>query len=642
MDFSSWILISMVLLCNVIIPYFFQGSSDHYINPKFIASSYDSDETIEFDSLILKSLSQYLTYFFPSPNIITKHVGDLPLGRKKEETVIDDISMMNYTSNITENRTNSKYEMILKNDSVLIFKFHIDYIPSVVSDISLYQIPKDNFMIKTKNKFDIRKSFIRLKWKSSFNGKIISYKISANKQNIVVYYSITHNNVITYRFRYFHLDKDITQESISQNDLSFNDEYLTYVNSTSQEQFTYDMITETYDDIHIDGNLPINSFDSDDGLIIFAYKNSDQFHILRKNDTEWTLSAIKAIYYDNVFYNYVNSIKIINSDKVFFTYISITNKGILANGDSIILSTKEKKTILSYRLDNGSTDDKETTYIFNVEYAKEKLKKFFREGIFSNNINDRDEIDVIFEYFFGSLVKVKGTEIIVIDDKDSKVDSVSSDKENLNIVVKYENGELMYYKINDGETEEMKISFNGIPKKYKKNNNVALTYMIENIDNRIIMIVLFDNGVMLSLDFSDGKSIGFIRSIIGSFLCDNFLFLLQLGMGIVTVFKKFQARRRNTNNVIDHQNNTVNYNAQQQQNAPNNEQPVNNPNPNNDNNPQAETEANQNQQPSSNETTNINQQGNNTTVENVINNIEEAQPLINNNEALSEEHPHME
>ena len=111
MDFSSWILISMVLLCNVIIPYFFQGSSDHYINPKFIASSYDSDETIEFDSLILKSLSQYLTYFFPSPNIITKHVGDLPLGRKKEETVIDDISMMNYTSNITENRTNSKYEI---------------------------------------------------------------------------------------------------------------------------------------------------------------------------------------------------------------------------------------------------------------------------------------------------------------------------------------------------------------------------------------------------------------------------------------------------------------------------------------------------------------------------------------------------
>ena len=63
---------------------------------------------------------------------------------------------------------------------------------------------------------------------------------------------------------------------------------------------------------------------------------------------------------------------------------------------------------------------------------------------------------MIFEYFFGSLVKVKGTEIIVIDDKDSKVDSVSSDKENLNIVVKYENGELMYYKINDGETEEMK------------------------------------------------------------------------------------------------------------------------------------------------------------------------------------------
>ena len=249
---------------------------------------------------------------------------------------------------------------------------------------------------------------------------------------------------------------------------------------------------------------------------------------------------------------------------------------------------------------------------------------------------------MIFEYFFGSLVKVKGTEIIVIDDKDSKVDSVSSDKENLNIVVKYENGELMYYKINDGETEEMKISFNGIPKKYKKNNNAALTYMIENIDNRIIMIVLVDNGVILSLDFSDGKSIGFIRSIIGSFLCDNFLFLFQLVLGIVTVFKKFQARRRNTNNVIDHQNNTVNYNAQQQQNAPTNEQPVNNPNPNNDNNPQAETEANQNQQPSSNETTNINQQGNNTTVENVINNIEEAQPLINNNEALSEEHPHME
>ena len=640
MDFSSWILISMVLLCNVIIPYFFPGSSDHYINPKFIASSYDSDETIEFDSLILKSLSQYLTYFFPSPNIITKHVGDLPLGKKKVGSVIEDISMMNYTSNITENRTNSKYEMILNNDNVLILKFHIDYIPSVVSEISMYQIPKDNFVIKTKNEFDITKSFIRLKWKSAFNGKIISYKISANKQNIVVLYSITHNNVITYRFRYFHLYKDIAQESIEQNDRAFTEMYLTYVNSTSQEQFSNDMITETYDDIHIDGNLPINSFDSDNGLIIFAYTNSDQFQILRKNETEWELSSIRAIDYDNVFYNYVNSIKIINNDTVFFTYISITNKGILANGDSIVLSIKEKKTLLSYRLDNGSTDDKETTYIFNVEYAKEKLKKFFREGIFSNNISDRDEIDVIFEYFFGSLVKLKGKDIIVVDDKDSKVDTVSSDKENLNIVVKYENGELLYYKIKDGDAEEMKIGFNGIPKKYKKNNNAALTYMMENIDNRIIMIVLVDNGVMLSLDFSDGKSLGFMRSILGSFLCDNFLFLFQLGMGIITIFKKFQARRRNTSNVVDHQNNAVNYNPQQQ-NAPNNEQPVNNPNPNN--NPQSEIN-----QPSSNEgaeTTNINQQGNNTisnNIENATNNIEEAQPLISNTEPLSEEHPHTE
>lgn len=632
MDLLSWVLISMVLICNVVIPYFFPGSSDHYINPKFIASSYDSDETIEFDSLILKSLSQYLTYFFPSPNIITKHVGDLPVGKKKEENEIDDVSMMNYTSNITENRTNSKYEMIMNEDNVLIFKFHIDYLPFVTSEISLYQIPKDNFMIKTKSEFDISKSFIRFKWKSQFNGKIISYKTSANKKNILVYYSITSNNVITYRFRLFNIDNNekLTSDLIEHNDKLFNEKYNEYMNTTSLEQFTFDMITETFDDIHIEGNLPLNSFDSDDNLIIYSYTNSDMFHILHKNETLWTISSIKAITYENVFYNYINSIKIINSDKVFFTYISITNKGIFANGDSIMLSTQEKKTLLSYRLDNGSTEDSEKTFIFNVEYAKEKLKKFFREGIFSNNISDREDIDVIFEYFFGSLVKLKGNEIEVIDDKDSKVEMISSDNENKNLIVKYEGGELLYYQIKNGEGEALKIGFNSIPKKYKKNNNVALSFMMENIDGRIITIVLVDNGVMLSLDFSDGKSFGLIKSIVGSFIYDNFLMIFQCIMGVITVFKKLRGRSRNNNNVVEHLDNNVNINPN---NPPlqNNGQPINQQNNDNNINVQQQPEINEHQE-------NINQQGNNSNVEN----IEEAQPLMNNEAPSTEEHPHME
>lgn len=652
-----WLLAPIIIIFNLIIPYFFRRSSDDYINPHFISCSYDSDNTIEFDSLILKSISEYLTYFFPPPDLVTKHIGDLPLGDKEvlKSNPTQNQSEIEYNTDIIHNLTNSKYEIIYDNTSsnVLIIKSHVSYNP-LVSNIFLYDIPISNFIIHRKSDFNLNNSIIKFRWKTQFEGEIISSKVSANKKQFCVLYKVKKDTYTTHRFRVIHLSNGINnysemKEEIRKSDIIYNEKFKEYMNS-SEELFSYSLNRkESYSDFAVKGNLMISSFDVGNDYIAYSLENRQSIYI-RQDDSIYQINPNLTTY--KLFYSYINSVRIINDENLFITYLVITEKGIFAKGNLIEINTTNNFSItndtilLDYRLDqHKEKEENDSTYIYNMEFALMKLRKFFNEGIYSNNIGINEGKSLIFEFFYGSIVKTgtRTDDVEVIDDRDNKVELISSDSKGNNIVVKYINGDLIYYDKKDGlYSDGMQIGFKSIPKKYKKKNYEALAFTIEEINDEIFMLILSNNGVLLSLDFSMEKHIPFLQRMLGKYIYENMSCCIELIICAITVFRSQRNRtttRRTppTNNVINAQQNNqergqannasnhlnnVNMNNQERINEEllmRNQNQNNNSNQNNEQNPD---------NPSVNDNNNSNEQINNETSSQLI---DESSPIIRNN-----------
>ena len=159
-------------------------------SPKFISSSYDEKLKIQFKSQVLQSLSPYLFRLFPSSSsIITSHTGDIPIGtlsmseqlkREKEYN-----KSLLHQSDIGKNKLNSDYEMFLDQDkkNIFILKLHVNYnYSNDISIISMYSIPIDNFIISTREEYNLNKSCINKIWELKIDGIIQKYSISQDKK----------------------------------------------------------------------------------------------------------------------------------------------------------------------------------------------------------------------------------------------------------------------------------------------------------------------------------------------------------------------------------------------------------------------------------------------------------------------------
>ena len=242
----------------------------------------------------------------------------------------------------------------------------------------------------------------------------------------------------------------------------------------------------------------ISSFDVGNDYIAYSLENRQSIYI-RQDDSLYQINPNLTTH--KLFYSYINSVKIINDENLFITYLIITAKGIFAKGSLIELNTKDNFSIvnetllLDYRLDQhkDNSESEDSTYIYNMEFALMKLRKFFKEGVYSNNIGISEGKALIFEFFYGSIVKAGITidDVEIIDDRDNKVELISSDSKGNNVVVKYISGELVYYNKKDGVySDGMQIGFKSIPKKYKKKNYEALAFTIEEINDEIFMLIL--------------------------------------------------------------------------------------------------------------------------------------------------------
>ena len=258
--------------------------NSNFLYPKFISSSFDREAKFEFDSLILKSISEYFSNFLPKLSIISKHVGDIPKGKNKKK-IYNETLLKNYKNLLMKNKTNSKFEMFIdkENNLIKIIKIFIDY-SNYNSILSLFYIDLNNFLINEKNEFEIDKSLIFNCWNMKIFGKILNFQLSYDKNYLLILYSIKKNNIINYRFRYFKINinnnfNDLINKDNEKIKIKLNS-YFENKNDL-ESKFNFNFYSNlTFDDFFLNGNSKITNFDVKKNFIIISRENSNIINFL--------------------------------------------------------------------------------------------------------------------------------------------------------------------------------------------------------------------------------------------------------------------------------------------------------------------------------------------------------------------------
>ena len=454
---SLYFLFLFLLLNSIWLIYIWKtDNTTEDFSPKFISSSYDEKLKIEFKSRVLQSLSPYLLKLFPSSSsIITAHTGDIPIGtltmseqlkREKEYN----ISFL-HKSDIGKNRLNSEYEMFIdeKKKNIFILKIHVIYnYSNDISIISMYTTPIDNFIISTREEYNLNKSCINQMWEQKIEGIIQKYSISQDKKYLgIIINKIKKNEIIT-TIKYIelfninntsikNLNTNLMNDTINNNkdnsSYIFNNNLMndiiiknkdnnTLLNSTNitNEKIntninqTNNLINN--DEIIVDGNIPLINIDVTKDTIVLSRERKEFVDILIKNNSnnKWkeydineifrnknnnlTNEAINNDYNKSIitYYNRINSFKILEDDNdkisILELYISIKSRGIFAN--SVVIYFDKKNYSLEiidcfhYRLDKQSDDEleKNISYIYDIKSSLMQLKEdYFHNSIFSKN-----------------------------------------------------------------------------------------------------------------------------------------------------------------------------------------------------------------------------------------------------------------
>ena len=98
-------------------------------------------------------------------------------------------------------------------------------------------------------------------------------------------------------------------------------------------------------------------------------------------------------------------------------------------------------------------------------------------------------------------------------------------------------------------------------KKYKKKNYGALAFTIEEINDEIFMLILSNNGVLLSLDFSKGKYIPFLQRMLGKYIYENMSCCIEIIISAIIILRSQRnrittQRTSTTSNVNNAQHNS--------------------------------------------------------------------------------------
>ena len=530
------------------------------ILPKFISASYKNNLTLNFNSIALTSIYNFISIILDKPSEINLLVGDIPLyDKRKNETYIQKYNYndeQTLIKNIIKDYNFSKLPMSNSNEyhlfpnsdktkmNVISFALEdkkdktntdINICFTKLSTITLYEIPIDNFIIDFQNEYKLEHSFFKLKWKLNIPGIIIKYVFSPEYNYLALVYKQIKNGI----------------------EVSYKIVYIDINNSTDNMNLSYEVID-------IPGNTKIMALAVEKDLIIYSRKiDKYKLNILYKKGGIWNRFSENEIKYELERYFIISDLKFIrpnqnNVDNVNNLFLFV--KGIVSDINGIRMFMKIITIDLNIIFNNTDNNDHEKNnnskffvnskdilnsflelYYFeakdfnlyenftydmnNLEIGKlhkrfKKLNepiifnKYIQKGENSNFLHFQFLSNITLETFYMNssyfssfpninlnpdeyitkknneeLIKICGDNYYVVEDKNNILSFFT-----LNITNNDDPSNGLFF------DNPRRISFISLPKNFKFNK--IYDYYFDKFNEKIILFLLIDEGLIVSLDFT--------------------------------------------------------------------------------------------------------------------------------------------
>ena len=532
------------------------------ILPKFISASYKKNLTLEFNSVTLTSIYNFVSIFLEKPSEINLLVGDIPLYNKRknesyltnynyneEQNLIKNIiKEYNYTNIPMSN--NNEYHLFPNGNktklNVISFSLEdkndktntdINICFTKLSVISLYEIPIDNFLIDFQNEYKLDSAFFKLNWKLNIPGIIIKNVFSTEYNYLALVYKQIKNGIeVIYKIVYIDIN-----------------------NSTDNQNIAYDTID-------IPGNTKIMALAVEKNLIIYSRKiDKYKINILFKKENKWIDFSKKEIKYELERYFIISDLKFIkpnennyDNENNLFLFV----KGIVSDINGIRMFMKiitidlislynikdindiDKNNTNETKIFINSTDilnsflelyyfeakdfnlyEKNFTYdMNNLEISKlhKRFKKLNEPIIFNKYIqNEKNSNFLHFQFlsnitletfymnstYFSNFPKINLNPEEYITKKNNK--ELNKICGNNYYVIEDKDNILSFFTLNETNDDPSnglffdnprRISFISLPKNFKFTK--IYDYYFDKFNDKLILILLINDGLIVSLDFT--------------------------------------------------------------------------------------------------------------------------------------------
>ena len=589
------IVICLIVITACINFLIYIGEIHNGILPKFISASYKDNLKLEFNSIFLKQLFNIMSKFFNiKPSTTSFLIGDLPIypntnvnestlfkfkeSYQQEQEIIKNISYDKNNIKQIPITNNAKYFLFPNHDktkmNVVLFSLvkpninnkKVDIMFPKLSQISLYEIPINNFIINYQSEFNLKNSFFKLKWKIDLPGIITKYAFSNDYEQLaVVYKNFTNYNEIRYNIVYININKDningdfydiikllgnlkIEAIAVHKNIIIYSRKYeLHKLNILIKDNITNNnkwinlskmkrnIVNEPYNKIsdlkfisktkNVFKDNRTNKNENDIYLFIkgvhcnlkgvFLYMkllNLDLNKLVYQNfknlnNTNETMSQDNNVIYINNAKDY-NITNIIKESKMFYHQPLIPS---LFEGKKYNIYDNN----YTYNMDNLELD-KLNLYLRNIhsytifnKYLQKNDKPNNLEFRFLSNFNTYNTLSMNSSYFNDIKSNNYNEDDFLIKTDESEVVKICGKEDNY--IVEYNNNKLAFStrlksKKDDKKHDDIeyfdtrRISFISLPKCFKP--AIIHDYYFDIFDGKYILILLIDDGVLLSLDFT--------------------------------------------------------------------------------------------------------------------------------------------
>jgi len=532
----------------------------HSILPKFISASYKNNLTLNFNSIALTSIYNFISIILDKPSEINLLVGDIPLyDKRKNETYIQKYNYndeQTLIKNIIKDYNFSKISMSNSNEyhlfpnsdktkmNVLSFALEdkkdktnkdINICFTKLSTITLYEIPIDNFIIDFQNEYKLEHSFFKLKWKLNIPGIIIKYVFSPEYNYLALVYKQIKNGIeVSYKIVYIDINKSTDNKNLS------------------------------YEVIDIPGNTKIMALAVEKDLIIYSRKiDKYKLNILYKKGGIWNRFSENEIKYELERYFIISDLKFIrpnqnNIDNVNNLFLFV--KGIVSDINGIRMFMKIITIDLNIIFNNTDNNDHEKNnnskffvnykdilnsflelYYFeakdfnlyenftydmnNLEIGKlhKRFKKLNEPIIFNKYIQKGENSNFLHFQFLSNITLetfyMNSSYFSSFPNINLNPDEYITKKNNEELikicgdnyyVVEDKNNILSFFTLNITNNDDpsnglffdnpRRISFISLPKNFKFSK--IYDYYFDKFNEKIILFLLIDEGLIVSLDFT--------------------------------------------------------------------------------------------------------------------------------------------